>query len=173
MKLQRKKRTLGVVVLAAAGLAACDRPATSTPAPGDGWLSGAPDQATRDERLERYLRGFDQPMWEVGERYRHVEQALRDENWALAAYHWEKIRTTIEGGLMKRPKRRPNAEALFLGEPWKAMHEALESRDPARIAPAFARAKGACMACHAAEKVPFINDQPLFREPLPLPHANQ
>ncbi|KSF66371.1 hypothetical protein AO941_20930 [Pseudomonas aeruginosa] len=112
-------------------------------------------------------------MWEVGERYRHVEQALRDENWDLAAYHWEKIRTTIEGGLMKRPKRRPNAEALFLGEPWNAMHEALESRDRARIAPAFARAKGACMACHAAEQVPFINDQPLFREPLPLPHANQ
>jgi hypothetical protein len=25
------------------------------------------------------------------------------------------------------------------------------------------------MACHAAEQVPFINDQPLFREPLLLP----
>lgn len=69
---------------------------------------------------------------------------------------------------MKRPKRRANAEALFLGEPWEGLHEALESQDPARIGPAFARAKSACMACHAAERVPFINDQPLFREPLPL-----
>lgn len=83
--------------------------------------------------------------------------------------HWDKIRTTIKGGLMKRPKRRANAEALFLGEPWTHMLEALESRDPTRIGPAFAQAKAACMACHAAEQVPFINDQPLFRAPLPLP----
>lgn len=31
------------------------------------------------------------------------------------------------------------------------------------------RAKGACMACHAAEKVGFINDQPLFRRLQPQP----
>lgn len=37
------------------------------------WLSDAPDEQARLERLERYLRGFDQPMWEVGERYDHVE----------------------------------------------------------------------------------------------------
>ena len=140
----------------------------ASPSHGDGWLTGAPDQATKDQRLEKYLRGFDQPMWEVGERYEHVEQALRDENWPLAAYHWEKIKATIEGGLMKRPKRRANAESLFLGEPWMGLHEALESQDVARIGPAFARAKGACMTCHAAERVSFINDQPLFREPLPL-----
>lgn len=73
MKPRNEKLGLGVVVLAAAGLVACDRPASPTPAPGDGWLSGAPDQAARDERLERYLRGFDQPMWEVGERYQRVE----------------------------------------------------------------------------------------------------
>lgn len=107
-------------------------------------------------------------MWEVGERYGHVEQALRDRNWLLAAYHWEKIRVTIEGGLMKRPKRRANAEAIFLGEPWDDLRNALERQDEQAIAPAFARAKGACMACHAAEQVPFINDQPLFRSPLPL-----
>lgn len=162
--------TVSHIALFGLMLTACNQaaPPASPPARGDGWLTGAPDQATKDERLEKYLRGFDQPMWEVGERYERVEQALRDENWALAAYHWEKIQATIEGGLMKRPKRRANAEALFLGELWKGLHEALESQDPARIGPAFARAKGACMACHAAEQVPFVNDQPLFREPLPL-----
>lgn len=95
------------------------------------------------------------------------------ENWVLAAYHWHKIRATIEGGLMKRPERRANAEALFLGETWNGMHEALESRDSAGIGPAFARTKGACMACHAAEQVSFINDQPLFREPQPLPTSDR
>ncbi|OGT55975.1 MAG: hypothetical protein A3E01_14560 [Gammaproteobacteria bacterium RIFCSPHIGHO2_12_FULL_63_22] len=108
-------------------------------------------------------------MWEVGERYEHVEQAIRDGNWPLAAYHWEKIETTINGGLMKRPKRRASAEALFLGDPWNDLHEALEQEEPERIGSAFARAKGACMACHAAENVAFVNDQPLFRSALPLP----
>jgi len=110
--------TVSHIALFGLMLTACNQaaPPASPPARGDGWLTGAPDQATKDERLEKYLRGFDQPMWEVGERYERVEQALRDENWALAAYHWEKIQATIEGGLMKRPKRRANAEALFLGE---------------------------------------------------------
>lgn len=36
-----------------------------------------------------------------------------------------------------------------------------------RIGPAFTRAKGAYMACHVAEDVAFINDQPLFRAPVP------
>lgn len=167
----RQWAILGLVVLGACLPVACTQSAAQGPAAtrASGWLTGAPDAATKDERLERYLRGFDQPMWEVGERYGHVEQALRDRNWALAAYHWEKIRVTIEGGLMKRPKRRANAEALFLGEPWGDLRNALERKDERAIAPAFARAKGACMACHAAEQVPFINDQPLFRSPLPLP----
>jgi len=96
---------LGTAVSIAIIISACSQPSTPTPAPASsGWLTGAPDQATKDERLERYLRGFDQPMWEVGERYEHIEQALRDQNWDLAAYHWEKIKSTIEGGLMKRPK---------------------------------------------------------------------
>jgi hypothetical protein len=163
-----------VVVTSGLALVACGQPAPPAvpPSRGEGWLTGAPDQATKDERLEKYLRGFDQPMWEVGERYERVEQALREQNWALEAYHWEKIQATIEGGLMKRPKRRANAEALFLEDPWKGLHEALKGEDPGRIGPAFARAKGACVACHVAEQVPFINDQPLFREPLPQGPGN-
>lgn len=162
----------GLLVLLAS-VVGCNRPDAHAPPPANaGWLAGAPDEATRVERLERYLRGFDQPMWEVGERYRHVEQALRDENWALAQYHWDKIRTTIEGGLMKRPARRANAERLFLGAPWEALDAALASRQPDHIGPAFARAKGACMACHAAEGVAFMNDQPLFRADLPIPPAS-
>jgi len=159
-----------LMILLTMAIGACSQPAPVPQA--DGWLTGAPDEATRNERLERYLRGFDQPMWEVGERYRHVEQALQDENWALAQYHWKKIRRTIEGGLMKRPARRANAELLFLGKPWDDLNVALESGDPLRISPAFAQAKGACMACHAAENVAFMNDQPLFRSALPLQTAD-
>ena len=155
-----------LVIIIATVAGACSRE-QATPK-GDGWLTGAPDEASRVERLERYLRGFDQPMWEVGERYQSVEQALRDENWALARYHWKKIKTTIEGGLMKRPARRANAELMFLGQPWADFDAALASGEPSRIEPAFAHVKAACMACHAAENVAFMNDQPLFRTTHPL-----
>ena len=37
-----------------------------------GWLLEAESDSERFELLQRYLRGFDQPMWEVGERYRLV-----------------------------------------------------------------------------------------------------
>ncbi len=127
------------------------------------WVSGAPDQLTKDKRLEKYLRGFDQPMWEVGERYDRVEQALRDENYKLAQYHWGKIKTTLNNGLMTRPARRANAEAIFLNSTWAEVRDAFASEDMAQAKAGFAKAKGACMACHAAEKVPYMNEQPLFQ----------
>lgn len=160
-------QTAVMAVVIAGALGACAKD-TNDQVQGDGWLTGAPDQQARTERLEQYLRGFDQPMWEIGERYQRVEQALRDENWELAAYHWDKIKSTLEGGVMKRPARGKNAEALFLGAPWQDLDSALAKATPADIGPAFARAKNACMACHAAENVAYMNDQPLFREPLPL-----
>jgi hypothetical protein len=79
------------------------------------WLVAAPDDAARFALLQRQLRGFDQPMWEVGERFERVHAALKRGNYPLATYHWEKIRTTIENGIVKRPKRRENAEAARLG----------------------------------------------------------
>ncbi|WP_271271030.1 hypothetical protein [Aliamphritea hakodatensis] len=126
------------------------------------WVSGAPDQLTKDKRLEKYLRGFDQPMWEVGERYDRMEQALIDENYELAQYHWKKIRITLENGLMKRPGRRANAEAILLNRTWSEVRDALATEDPAIVKAGFQKAKNACMACHAAERVAYMNDQPLF-----------
>ncbi len=134
----------------------------------DGWLVGAEDERERAERLEQYLGGFSAAMWEVGERYERVEQALADANWALAGYHWEKIQGAIDGGMMKRPGRAASAEALFLGEPWQNLADALDAGDPARIGPAFATARDACVACHIAEDVEYMNDQPMFRRALPL-----
>lgn len=70
---------------------------------------------------------------------------------------------------MKRPARRGSAEKLFLGAPHEELSGALTSGEATRIAPAFERAKGACQSCHVAEAVAFMNDQPMFRRPLPLP----
>lgn len=101
-------------------------------------------------------------MWEVGERFERLHTALKRNNHGLAAYHWEKIRTTIENGIAKRPKRAANAKALFLDPVWADVDAALKSGDAVKSWAAFDRAKAACMACHVAEKVEFMNDQPVF-----------
>jgi hypothetical protein len=163
-----------VTVCIVATVAALVAIGVSVVAQSNRWLADAPDEAARLLRLEQYLRGFDQPMWEVGARYDRVEEALRDGNWALAGYHWEKVKTTIDNGLMKRPARRPNADKVFLGAPWQDLMTALKSENTAAIGPAFERAKAACQACHVAEQVAFMNDQPMFRRPLPtLPPARR
>jgi hypothetical protein len=139
--------------------------------PGPRWLGGATDDAERFRRLEIYAGGTDQQMWQVGYRYEQVRQAILDENWALADHHWRKLRAVLNVALMKRPNRTPNAEALFLDTAWKPLIEALEAADASRARAAFLSAREACMACHVAEEMPFLNDAPIFRDTAAFPPA--
>ena len=134
----------------------------------DTWLRGADDDVARFERLERYLGGFSGAMWEVGQRYRHTWEALERGNTELAVYHWEKIGDAIRGGYLKRPARRANSDALFLDTAWSEALEAMRSGDEQRAWRGFAQGREACMQCHQAENVGFMNDQPLFTD-LPVP----
>ena len=128
------------------------------------WITKAPSESVKDQRIEKYLRGFDQPMWEVGERYQHIKQAIADKNFELASYHWKKIKTTIENGLMKRPARRQNAEAILLSHTWAEVEADFSSHDLMKAQQGLVKVKAACMACHAAENVTFMNNQPLFAD---------
>ena len=67
------------------------------------WLLDADNDTDRFKKLQIYLRGFDQPMQEVGQRYLAFYEAIKERNWGLADYHWDKIKVAINGGLMKRP----------------------------------------------------------------------
>ncbi|MDQ2076008.1 hypothetical protein [Marinimicrobium sp. ABcell2] len=126
-----------------------------------GWLAEV-EEAQRVERLQSYLGGFSSAMWEVGERFEQVHQALERENYPLAGYHWEKIRDAIQNGYMKRPGRQANSDALFLDAVWSDVDSAVASEDSERAWAGFTSAKDACMACHVAEDVSFMNNQPLF-----------
>jgi hypothetical protein len=154
--MKRRCAFLAVLALTAcsSGTSQADKPA----APND-WLLSAKDDSARFELLQKQLRGFDQPMWEVGERFERLHTALLRGNNALAAYHWEKIRTTIENGIAKRAA---NAKALFLDPVWADVDAALKAGDAEKSWAAYDRAKAACMSCHVAEKVAFMNDQPVF-----------
>jgi len=136
-----------------------DEPPVNKP---KGWLLEAESDSERFELLQRYLRGFDQPMWEVGERYRSVYEALSRENYDLAAYHWKKIRTTIKNGYLKRPARQANADAILLDKTWQEVDDSFKTKNSEDAWLGFERAKSACMACHVAERVPYMNNQPLF-----------
>ena len=128
------------------------------------WLQDAESDAERFKKLEVYLRGFDQPMWEVGERYRILYYSIKDKNWKLANYQWLKIKRTIKTGLMKRPKRAPNAKAMFLETIWPKLDTSINSQEYKRIEENFMIARQACMNCHIAEKVGYMNNQSLFSE---------
>jgi hypothetical protein len=125
------------------------------------WLRNAAAEQERLAAIERHFRGFDHAMWETGERYRAMHDAIARENYDLALYHWDKIKTAIENGMERRPARRPNAEALFLSH-WDDVRADLEAREPTRAWAGFDRATAACQSCHRAEGVAHMNDQPLF-----------
>ena len=128
------------------------------------WLLDAENDTDRFKRLEIYLRGFDQPMWEVGYRFEIVYDAIIDENYELATYHWGKVKLTIENGYLKRPARKTNADLIiFQSGIWKSLDTALKEGDSKKIKSAFSDARLSCMGCHAAESVPFMNEQKIFR----------
>lgn len=156
------KRSCAFLALLALSACSSEPEHAAEPTSPNDWLLSARDDSARFELLQQQLRGFDQPMWEVGERFERLHGALLRGNHALAAYHWEKIKVTIETGMAKRPKRAANAKALLLDPVWADVDAALKSNDTGKAWAAFDRAKAACMACHVAEKVEFMNDQPVF-----------
>jgi hypothetical protein len=131
------------------------------PSPND-WLLNAPDDRARFRLLQDQARGFSGAMAEVGQRYLALHQALADANHPLAAYHWEKIREAILAGTTRRPGRAASTQQEFLGL-YTPVLEALRSGDAVRAGAAFQQARAACMSCHVAERVAFVNDQPMFR----------
>jgi hypothetical protein len=125
-----------------------------TPSPENQWLL----EGTNDERfakVARHLRGFDVAMVEVGYRYGEVYWAGQDENWDYAVYQLQKIRTAIDNGLERRPKRAASATLVDL--PLKVLQGAASAHDRAAFNQHFATLTTACNGCHAAEKVPFVH----------------
>lgn len=128
----------------------------------DDWLLGAASDEERFRRLQTQLSGWDQPMWEVGERFRKLHEALTRENYEMALFQWWKIEQRIRNAAVKRPKRAPNAQAFFLGENYQRIKAAFETRTPQSAWAAFSTAKGICQACHLAEGSGFVNQESVF-----------
>ncbi|MGD9930746.1 MAG: hypothetical protein AB7U05_12055 [Mangrovibacterium sp.] len=144
----------GIPVIAT--LFACSSEVENKPVGADGWLKG--DETQKLETVAKHLRGFDMAMVETGYRYQELYWAGKDENWEYAAYQTGKIRTAIENGLERRPKRAASAQD-FLNVALPQMDNAIAGRDTLQFKQAFNSLTANCMACHALEEVPFFTVQ--------------
>jgi hypothetical protein len=135
-----------------------------TKPPSNNWLLDANDDAERFRRLQLVAGGTDIPMWEIAHRYEELFIAIQANNWEMGVYHWEKVQDRMNTAGMKRPARTQNMEGMFLDNGiWKSMHDALTSKDQDRMRKQFLVVRQACMACHVAEKVGFLNDSSVFK----------
>ncbi|OGT74771.1 MAG: hypothetical protein A3H44_09730 [Gammaproteobacteria bacterium RIFCSPLOWO2_02_FULL_57_10] len=137
--------------------------------PSANWLLDAEDDQERFRRIQIYAGGTYEQMWQIGYRYEQIYHAIIDENWELADHHWDKITSVFNVALMKRPRRTPNAEAMFLNSSWIQFKQALDSHDVNSIRQSFQNQRNTCMACHVAEEMPFLNDSPIFRNTAEFP----
>lgn len=126
------------------------------PAGEGGWLKG--DTQEKFNMVAKQLRGFDMAMAETGYRYTELYWAGKDQNWGYAKYHAGKIRTAIENGLIRRPKRAKSAEG-FLNYSLPAIEDAIAKKDTALFNGRIQLLTTACNSCHIAEKVEFVTIQ--------------
>ena len=148
--------TLLIGILAISSAAACRGEATTPVATAvgeGGWLAGTTDE--KFETVARQLRGFDMAMVETGYRYNELYWAARDGNFGYAEYQAGKIRTAIQNGLLRRPKRAKSAET-FLTIVLPAVEEAIKQRDAELLRERMGPLRSTCNSCHKDEQVEFI-----------------
>jgi hypothetical protein len=127
----------------------------------NGWLLNVDSEEQRLELIQKHMRGFDVTMWETGDRYQRLHEALARGNYKMAVYQWDKIGQTIANGIERRPRWRAPADEMFFGT-YKDIRVGLQSGDGKRAWAAFDQAKSSCMGCHQASGVGHMNDQALF-----------
>jgi len=120
------------------------------------WLTDTNNTQEQFQKIQKQLRGFDLAMVEVGYRFNSFYFAIKDKNYPLANYQWDKIKKSIENGIVRRPARKANSQAMFLDTQYGSMKKALEKKDAKLIEKEYEQTKQVCNACHVAERVPFI-----------------
>ncbi len=120
------------------------------------WLVDTNGSEQKFKAIQKQFRGFDLAMVEVGYRFNSFYFAIKDKNYDLAHYQWDKIKKAIDNGIERRPKRELNSKIMFLDTQFKTMKEALNKKDDKQVWKEYEQSKQVCNACHHAEKVPFI-----------------
>jgi hypothetical protein len=134
------------------------------------WLMDANDDIERMRRLELWGGAGDLEMQEIAHRLEELHSAIQKENWDLGIYHLEKMRGRMLVAAIKRPTRTQNLEDMFLDSGiYTSMQNALTSKNAELARVMFEDTRLACMACHTAEKLAFINDSSVFKRVASFP----
>lgn len=120
----------------------------------DDWRKSGSDQE-KLANLVALVPGANHWMVEMGERYKNLYWAARQEKWEFAAYQVEEIEKLAQTLSLARPGRAESAQ-IFLNKSFPMLHEAAASRDWQRFEPAFQRLNAECMACHVREDHAFV-----------------
>ncbi len=123
----------------------------------DGWLRG--DTRAKFDILANQLRGLDLAMIEIDHRFHELYWAGQDQNWKYAEYQLEKIETSLNHALQRRPKRNPSAK-LFLETALPMVRSAVAHEQPREFADAFVGLTAACNNCHVSERVEYMIVRP-------------
>jgi hypothetical protein len=142
--------------------------------PSRNWLRDANDDAERMRRIELWAAAGDLEMQDIAHRMEELHAAIEAESWEMGIYQLEKIRGRMILAAIKRPTRTQNMEAIFLDSGvYQSLHTALKAKDGAQARAGFLQARDACMACHIAEKLGFINGSAVFKRVAQFPAPSQ
>ncbi len=107
------------------------------------------------ERLVKVMPGASNLMLQLGDRYRNLYWAAKQDQWEFAEYQAEEMKDLVETLQITRPKRAATAQE-FLDASYPAIIEAAGSGDRSRFGKAFADLRAACMDCHVKNDHAFI-----------------
>lgn len=125
------------------------------------WRTTAP-AADKLENLVAVMPGASVIMLQMGERYKNLYWAAKQNKWEFAEYQTEEMEDLLIMLKITRPARAKTADE-FLEAVFPMISEATASKDWKRFEHAFETLRHQCMACHAKNDHAFIT--------LPMPKS--
>jgi hypothetical protein len=113
------------------------------------------DDAEKLRNLVAALPGTSHWMFEVGERYKNLYWAAKQEKWEFAEYQLEEIESLVKLVKLTRPQRTASADE-FLDSAIPRMEAGLATREWKTFKSSFKQLSQACMHCHAQNDHAFV-----------------
>jgi hypothetical protein len=143
------------------------------------------DVAAEIEAIKARLPDQAHAMQDVGYHFSNLWFARQKENWPLAEFYNNEVRSHLRWAVRIIPKRTNSVgqeidlEAIlqsFENAPWTQMKDAIAAKDSAAFDKAYRFALETCYSCHKASDKPFMRLQFPTQPESPIinfdPHAN-
>jgi hypothetical protein len=118
------------------------------------WRTSSSD-GDKLQKLIEALPGTAHWMFEMGERYKNLYWAAKQEKWEFAEYQVEEIDKLLHLVMITRPERAKTSQE-FLDSAIPVITQAVESRQWSTFEIGFGQLTTACMHCHIQNDHAFI-----------------